>query len=122
MLKTNGPLELTAHPWFTADGAAIRVAPPDAGAAQWADIWVTAEELIGWLKNIDDARKRESREREGVAHLLALKRQTDGLPRPEPEADEDRLCQDCGHAEHAGECLNRYCLCRHTAISHEELT
>ena len=90
MPYTHGPLELTAEARATAVGVAIRVAPPGAGAQQWADVWLTAEELSRWLQDIDAARKQQAWEQQGVAHLLALQRQLADLPRPEPEADDDR--------------------------------
>ena len=108
MPYTHGPLELTAQARATAVGVAIRVAPPGAGAQQWADVWLTAEELSRWLQDIDAARKQQEWEQQGVAHLLALQRILDGLPSakarqepPGPETADDRLCQDCGHPEHS---------------------
>jgi len=82
VLFTNGPLELEVEARVTAEGVAIRVSPPQGGAARWTDIWFEAEDLTRWLQGIDDARKRQKLERQSIAHLLALQRQLAGLPRP----------------------------------------
>ena len=59
MLETHGPLELLAQERITPGGVAIRVAPPHAGALQWADVWVTLEDVIRWVHDIADAQKRQ---------------------------------------------------------------
>jgi hypothetical protein len=70
MLFTNGPLELTAEYRVTPEGVAIRVAPPNPGALQWADIWVEEEDLARWLQGIRDARERQKHERQMLARLV----------------------------------------------------
>jgi hypothetical protein len=56
MLYVFGPLKLTAEARVTPEGVAIRVAPPGGGAGQWADVWLTRQDLVRWLGDIALAR------------------------------------------------------------------
>src|SRR5436190_10079074 len=99
MLETNEPLELTVEERVTADGVAIRVAPPNAGAQQWLDIWITVEELAGWLRGIDEARKLRAWGRQTWANFLANRPQG---KTEQPPPSQKRSEHDLRHHNRAG--------------------
>jgi hypothetical protein len=92
VLFVNGPLELTAQDRVAPEGVAIRLTPPPGTGGQWADVWITRRDLVRWLRELTQARRRRLEDR----------RLADALAR----------CPDGGHGLHDGLCPNQYCLCR----------